>query len=437
MKFGNPAVMQKFVGTPTNFDEWRIFAWPLWVAYPLFGLLLLSAIPALRITLSRSSATTKSTANKSDVANSRLGIPRWLVIAALSWLGWQFVATTRSVDSQLSVSVVIYFAICIGCFFLGALGLRRSDLARWILGPVLAAVVIMIYDGFTQHFGGLEQTREYFWTYIYPTLKNVPPEYLGKMKSNRIFSTVFYPNAFAGALLLVTPPLLAWIWQAKERFTPGARGLLCTLVAGPAAACLYWTGSKGGWLLALLLGAIALLHQKFDQKYKIALIIILLVAGGAGFYWKNRDYMKRGATSVVARFDYWEAAVKTVLKNPLLGSGPGTFANAYEAVRRPDSEMARLTHNDYLQQASDSGFPGFLSYVTFIAGMLWISYRRLDWQQTPILAGVWLGVAAWAIQSAFEFSLYIPSLGWTALALGGWLVGYTRATVGETIRQTP
>src|SRR5690606_12716966 len=103
----------------------------------------------------------------------------------------------------------------------GALGLRRSDLARWILGPVLAAVVIMIYDGFTQHFGGLEQTREYFWTYIYPTLKNVPPEYLGRMKSNRIFSTVFYPNAFAGALLLVTPPLLAWIWQAKERFTPG------------------------------------------------------------------------------------------------------------------------------------------------------------------------------------------------------------------------
>ena len=95
--------------------------------------------------------------------------------------------------------------------------------------------------------------------------------------------------------------------------------------------------------------------------------------------------------------------------------------------------MARLTHNDYLQQASDSGFPGMVTYAAFVGGMLWVTYRRLDWRRTPVACGVWLGLSAWAVQSAFEFTLYVPSLAWTAFALAGWLLGSTR----ETIRQHP
>jgi len=141
--------------------------------------------------------------------------------------------------------------------------------------------------------------------------------------------------------------------------------------------------------------------------------------------------MERGATSVVARFDYWRAAWQTAVTKPVFGSGPGTFAIAYQAVKKPESEMTRLTHNDYLQQASDSGFAGLITYAAFIGGMLWVTYRRLDWGKTPIACGVWLGLAAWAVQWAFEFTPYIPSLAWIAFALAGWLLGSKR----ETIRQ--
>ncbi len=95
--------------------------------------------------------------------------------------------------------------------------------------------------------------------------------------------------------------------------------------------------------------------------------------------------------------------------------------------------MARLTHNDYLQQASDSGFPGLIAYVGFIGGGLWVVYRRLDWGKSLVAAGIWLGLVAWAVQSAFEFTLYVSSLAWTAFALMGWLLGSTR----ESIRQNP
>lgn len=412
LKFGTPSVMNQFVTTPNNVLEWFIFVWPLKVAYPLAGILALTGLA---------------------VAHWKNFAPRSLVAMPIVWLVWQFIASTHTVDASLTQGILIHFTICVTCFYLGTLSLRRANTARLFLGPLLGAFGVMLYVGLEQHFGGLEETRKYFWAYFYPTLPNVPPEYLKKMQSNRIFSTVFYPNAFAGALLLLLPALLTWIWQAKQRFTIGARSLLCGLLAICSAGCLYWTGSKGGWLLALLIGFTALLHQPISNRSKWLLIAALLFSGGAGFYWKNRAYMERGATSVVARFDYWRAAWQTATAKPIFGSGPGTFAIAYDAVRKPDSEMARLAHNDYLQQASDSGFPGMLTYTVLISGILVITYRRLHWQNQPLPCGVWLGLTAWAIQSAFEFTLYVPSLAWTAFTLMGWLLSQT----GETNRQNP
>ncbi len=412
VKFATPSVMDKFVESPTTGLEWLVFTWPSKFAYPLVGLLIVAGLFAVRM---------KSVA------------PRWLMLMPVAWLMWQFLAGTQSVDSKLTDGVLAHFVVCTICFYLGVLCLNRDGLGAYLLWPVAIAFGWMLYTGFDQHFGGLQRTRDYFWTYIYPALPSVPPEYIKKMSSNRIFSTVFYPNAFAGALLMLLPPLLAWFWQAKERLTVGARSFLCGVLGAGAAACLYWSGSKGGWLLALLVGLVLLLHQEFPKRLKLILVCVLLVAGGAGFYWKNQAYIERGSTSVAARFDYWRAAIQTAVSKPVFGSGPGTFAIAYQAVKKPESEMARLTHNDYLQQASDSGFAGLITYAAFIGGMLWVTYRRLDWRKTPVACGVWLGLAAWAVQSAFEFTLYVPSLAWTAFAFAGWLLGSTR----ETIRQSP
>lgn len=412
LKFCTPSVMDRFVEVPTKDIEWLIFVWPLRVAYPLVGLVVIAGLFAIRW---------KSFA------------PRWLMAMPAIWLLWQFMAGTQSVDTPLTQGVMAHFTVCLICFYLGTVCLNRDRMAAYFLGPLVAAFGLLISIGLNQHFGGLQETRDYFWTYIYPTLANVPTEYLQKMQTNRIFSTVFYPNAFAGALLLLLPPLLAWIWNAKERLTMGSRSFLCGALGASAAACLYWTGSKGGWLIALLIGFVTLLHQNFSRRLKLILVCVLLVTGGAGFYWKNRDYMQRGATSVVARFDYWRAAWQTAVSKPVFGSGPGTFAIAYQAVKKPESEMTRLTHNDYLQQASDSGFPGLITYVAFIGGMLWVGYRRLDWRNSPVACGVWLGLVAWAVQSSFEFTLYVPALAWTAYALMGWLLGSTQ----ESIRQKP
>jgi putative inorganic carbon (HCO3(-)) transporter len=283
--------------------------------------------------------------------------------------------------------------------------------------------LLVLVTGLGQHFGGLKETQAYFFTYIYPQMKVVPAEYLKKMKGERIFGTLFYPNTLAGAILLLLPPILAVLWGLRKRFTAGARGLLVAIVAAAALSCLYWSGSKGGWLLALLLGLIVLLRLKFRRVVKIGLIAGVLVLGLAGFFARHLGYFHRGATSATARFDYWRAAVQTTKEHPIVGTGPGTFFIAYERVRAKESEPTRLTHNDYLQQASDSGIPGFLLYTGFVVGSLvWIARKKdflSDWQNFAI----WLGVLGWALQSLMEFALYIPALSWSAFAFLGWMAG--------------
>ena len=148
-------------------------------------------------------------------------------------------------------------------------------------------------------------------------------------------------------------------------------------VAGTAAlGCLYWSGSKGGWLLMLLLGLLALLRVPFSRRLKLVLVTGVLLAGLAGFFWKYAAFFQKGATSVSARFDYWQAAARTTKDEPVFGTGPGTFAIAYQKIKRPESEMARLVHNDYLEQASDSGVPGLLAYALFIVCALVWSFPK-------------------------------------------------------------
>src|SRR5207244_287409 len=198
--------------------------------------------------------------------------------------------------------------------------------------------------------------------YVYPTMTEIPPGYLKKMSSERIWGTLFYPNALAGVIMMLLPVSLTYLYSLRRRFTVGARGLLLAMVGIAALACLFWSGSKGGWLLVLVLGLVASLFLPGNRQLKTLLVAAALTLGLAGFFWKYSTFFQKGATSVSARFDYWHAALQSAKEHPIIGTGPGTFYFAYEKVRRPESEPARLVHNDYLEQLSDSGFIGMIAY---------------------------------------------------------------------------
>jgi hypothetical protein len=419
LKFPQPPILEKYTTMPANEYEWALAPWPI-----VIGQVLLGCVWGLGLV----------------AGISRVTFPKWLLVLPLVWLCWQFFSGTQSVNAELTRGTLKHFAACVVCFYLGVFCLGRDKMPTWFFLLPLGAMAIVIATGFNQHFGGLESTRQYFRLYSYADWEANRPEqlrdYLKRIESDRIFSTLFYPNALAGALLLWMPAVLVTILQSLTQFERSARIFLAVMMGGGALGCLFWSGSKGGWLLALALGVLALLYFPLPKRVKIAVVALVAVGGLAGFALKYSGYFERKATSVIARFDYWDAAVKTAVAKPVFGTGPGTFAIPYAKIKRPESEMARLTHNDYLQQASDSGLIGFLAYTVFIVGVLFHTRPRLGANRDYLRFAVWLGVLGWALQGLLEFGLYIPALAWAAFALLGWLLATTPKPVDNPASAT-
>ncbi len=382
------------------------------------------------------------------------GVPKWLAWLPAAWLGWQLLSFLQTENQAMSQATVIHFASCLAAFYLGLFVLGRMRLAKLALWGATLGLMLNLADACIEKFGGLEQTRNNIIAQIESgkldpaTLpakardagKTIPPEIekqivtlppgtaakvrqlpielVKRMYSTRLYGHMFYPNALAGVILLLLPVSLALVLGQGRWRLP--RAVLALGLAAVGLACLYWSGSKAGWLIAIALLGAWFLHLPVPKKLKLGLAGAAMVLGLAGFAVKYADYFDRGATSVGARFGYWSAAAQTAMKEPLLGTGPGTFQIAYKRHRAPGAEPTRLTHNDYLQQASDSGWPGFALYAAFIGGAAWVlARRRLD---DPLLIAVRLGLLAWALQGFVEFGLYIPALAWPAWLMLGWLL---------------
>jgi O-antigen ligase len=85
--------------------------------------------------------------------------------------------------------------------------------------------------------------------------------------------------------------------------------------------------------------------------------------------------------------------------------------------------MARLAHNDYLEQFSDSGIPGGLAYVAWLILALAVAARKVWRTGDAFWFAVFLGLTGWFAQGLGEFGLYVPGLAWPAFTLLGCVIG--------------
>ncbi len=398
LKFGNPVILDRLVEAPRQVEEFIFSPWPVRWGYALLACVTLAGVL---------------------VGCFRTPAPRGVWVLPLIWLGWQALAAAGTVDTNLTLATLPHFAACVVCLYLGLFCLRQggASLAFWV--PLLAGFAWVLWMGFDQHFGGLEAARRL--VYQQTDSQTLSPEYLRRLQSDRIFSTLFYPNALAGVIVLLLPAALVVVGRATAARSNVIRGVAVGLTGYAGLACLFWSGSKSAWLIAVLAMSVWVLHCPLEKRVRHAIVATLLVLALAGFAVRFAGYFQRGAPSATARFEYWRAAWATAVAHPLLGTGPGTFAVPYARLKRPEAEMSRLVHNDYLQQASDSGFPGLLAYAALIVGSIARLHRTC--RTDPLRLSLWLGLAGWACHSVVEFGLYIPALAWLPFTLIGWLWG--------------
>jgi len=430
LKFGNPVILEQEIGIPGSFSEWiaRSRPWPTRIGLLLFALL----APIILLQ--------PGTLNRLK----NLPVPRWILIAGLGWVGWQCLSASTTVDSALTRLTLPHLLSGATCFLLGCLFARQN----WkLILPGLGVGAILCWllavNQFTAEFRVAREMlingQQTGWTNVSPselqTLREnrlviqtngvdiANPVILDKLTRARVHGTLVYPNALAGLVLLAFPALLAGAWIASKPLRPVVRLPVLGLLTFLALASLYWSGSRSGWLIAVVMATVCAVRIPALHRYRWPIAAILGVAGLGFFAIRNQGYLEKGATSVSARLDYWQAAVINTREHPLLGSGPGTFMRPYARLKAPEAEMARLVHNDFLQQFTDSGLPGGVLYLVWIGGTLWWVWRCHHRSHDPLVWGLLVGSSGWLAQGLSEFSLYVPALAWTGFIFLGILAG--------------
>lgn len=457
LKWGNPVILDAQIPMPRDAAEWLQQPWPSRLAAPV--LMVLAVVGLV------------SSKPMESLRGRR--IPGMLLVLPALWLAWQSLAAGRSIDPVLTGLTLPQLSGCVAAYAVGFLVLGPALRSGWLWAGIIAGFGLCLNKAAQQHLFELRQDYQVLlegqatgWTnFTAASLAEMKanllvihtngmdianPVILDKMKRARVNGTMVYPNALAAMILLLLPACLAVLATVSASLKASVRRLVLASFGGIGFLCLYWTGSKAGWLVALGVGAVALLLRPGSARHKAALVALLLAGGLGLFGLRFAGYFAKGATSAVARADYWKAAVQNTREHPVWGSGPGTFQRPYARLKAPESEMARLVHNDFLEQASDSGLPGFVLYSVWIGGLLWTLGRRLSVAagsgdsaavsaapSGPEVAGVsvwpeadrrrlewavFLGLLGWFTHGLAEFGLYIPASAWTAFTLAGALL---------------
>jgi hypothetical protein len=405
-KMGNPVIFKNMESAPTNLAEVLFATWPAnWYVYTFLCAFFLVVFLWI---------------SRNDVWTRIKKIPAPVKAFQGAWLVWLSFSYLNSISPELSGLAFPHLGVSGVLMFFACILLSEGRSSQWFFRVVVFGFAFALWLGLDQHYGGLEETRKAF--YESPGWENASAEMKLKVASNRIFGPFVYPNTFAGAILIWAPALTLAFWEWTCRLPPIAQKVLVGLFAYATVACFFWTGSKAGWLIAIVVLVVGLMHlPNLKWSVKIGIIAAVVIVGLAGFALKYRSYFEKGATSAGARLVYWKAAIQVANAHPLVGAGPGTFAKTFAPIKPPEAEMARLVHNDYLEQACDSGWPAFVFFVGLVGSALLFSHKAVTKSLYHLLS--WLGVLGWALQSCVEFGLYIPAISWSAFVLLGWLLG--------------
>jgi O-antigen ligase len=410
LKLGNPVIMDDRISSPTTFLEFVLGPWPMRWGFVMLGLVLAIGLRYWKWPT---------------------GVSRcWTALPAI-WLGWQFVSAVTTVDARLTRATLPHFAACTVLFYFGLAVISNARSMRPLWIGLVGGLLVVFVVGWRQHFGGLEDTRQFLRSL--PNWQNLPKEFLDKVASDRIYSTLVYPNTLAGVVVLLSPLGIVFAWNAGRRISTTMSWFASGGMTALGVGCLYWSGSKGGWIIAIIQMNLAIFSAISSRRFKMLLIVAVFAAGVGGFWLKHMRYFENGASSARARTSYWTAALVTLKEFPITGSGPGTFMIRYQTLKSPEAEMTRLAHNDFLQQGSDSGWIGLLSYSIWFTAVIIVLYRNSF--ENGTIYSVWLGLLGVFIQGFVEFSLYVPALSWVTFLLAGWLWAATNQ-IDKPIRRS-
>ncbi|MDR7472090.1 MAG: O-antigen ligase family protein [Armatimonadota bacterium] len=272
----------------------------------------------------------------------------------------------------------------------------------------------------------------------------------------RWYSTFYWPNPFAGFLLLVLPLELVRYLRAETLRDSLAHGAMSVLL-GVGFVLTY---SRGAWLSLAAVSPLAVWLLRPLSWWKtfgrtvllgavVAAAVVGLTAGPSprsavsALAERATSTADLGDYSIQGRLHFWRAALDIFRDHPLLGTGPGTFGAVHAAYQSDARYYSKDAHNLYLQSAAEMGMLGLLSILALVVGVFvtWIASLTAARGSAlyPVAAGLGVGLAAFFVHSALDMDWMFPAgpaVAWasvgilSALGAGGIVARSRRAGQG-------
>lgn len=241
---------------------------------------------------------------------------------------------------------------------------------------------------------------------------------LGRLEQGRPYGGFSTPAALGGFLALMLPAVAAWSFGLRGR----ARwaGLAC---AGLGAAGLASTRSVGA--LGALAGALLLA----GARGRVAPRLVAIVAGSIGVCLLVAGLIRPDAVFAPFRQDSpWRLragnvriAAAIAADHPILGAGPGGYAQAFPAYRGKTDNESRHAHDLPAELLAEWGLPtgsalGAIFFVAFLAPLF-----GARGQPRTFSSGAAVGLAAFALHNLVDFTAFLPSVLLIACVMRGLL----------------
>ncbi len=251
----------------------------------------------------------------------------------------------------------------------------------------LFGAFLAVSSGLSQYFFGVEFLRN-------KTLVNT------NVGIRAITSSFAHYNDFGSYLVVVSSLLFALLLSPKML---KAKTYSLLILAMLSITAIFLTLSRGSWIA--LVASCILLAALSGKDFK-RLIPIFLVAGAMFLFPMFRERLlfvfKEGGDS--DRFRIWLAAWKMINEHPFFGMGVGTFMANFSKYL-PGANIA-YAHNCYLQIWAETGIFSLLSFMVFIASLIYLGVKKFIASRDLLLLGLLTGAVGFLVHSFFDTNLY-------------------------------
>ena len=278
----------------------------------------------------------------------------------LPWMPWSLspadtIATAMALLPPLAMLALIL-----------RLGAYRDD---WLVYALLLATSLSVFFGFRQIRG--DGMSHYFYPY----------------NSWGTAAGLFANANHQATLLLVSIPLLVALAARRWRQEPKPNDRLLTGIVAGGMAIVVAAGVAMNQSFALLIigapvigaAALQLIPAGRVRLGRLAAMLGLLFLGGtaalaimlfAGMSTSNQ-------ASVTIRADIWQHSARAIADYGVIGSGIGTFPTVYPLTENPaviERTYVNHAHNDYMELALETGIPGIVLMLAFLAWWGWRAF---------------------------------------------------------------